>query len=303
LIKNRKIKKVHKYKEFNNSYSLMSDEYSREMFAELLAMQLMGEKRLLLSSFTETFISSYENASNLVLSSSDSLEVFGWALKKVTLENPPISFFTAPEILNLALSNRLYQYSRGAVSIGVERGDTVIDAGIGSGDTAVYLASKAMSSNNAKYFAFDIQEEGILALANQIKLNPNIKNITSVLKALSDKNGEVFISDKSDPGCSVVEGSATHRTVSAITIDSFVKEIHCQKIDFIKMDIEGSEVPALKGAKDSIQRFKPKMAISAYHKWDDLLVIPMLIQSIRPDYKFYLDCTTGFGGEAVLYCQ
>ena len=57
------------------------------------------------------------------------------------------------------------------------------------------------------------------------------------------------------------------------------------------MDIEGSEINALKGGKITINKYKPKLAISAYHKWDDLLKIPLLIHSIRPDYKFYLDCS------------
>ena len=46
------------------------------------------------------------------------------------------------------------------------------------------------------------------------------------------------------------------------------------------MDIEGAEIPALIGASDSIAKFKPKLAISVYHKWDDLKEIPKLINSI-----------------------
>jgi hypothetical protein len=69
------------------------------------------------------------------------------------------------------------------------------------------------------------------------------------------------------------------------------------------MDIEGAEIPALNGARNTIKKFKPKLAISVYHQWDDLREIPKLIHDIRDDYEFYLDCTTGFGGEAVLYCR
>lgn len=62
-------------------------------------------------------------------------------------------------------------------------------------------------------------------------------------------------------------------------------------------------MPALIGATGTIKMFKPKLAISVYHKWDDLLVIPQLIHSVRDDYSYYLDCTTGFGGETILFCR
>lgn len=142
----------------------------------------------------------------------------------------------------------------------------------------------------------------MVALKKQLTLNPHIKNVQPILNALSDSNGEVFISEESSPG-SRVESTSTDRSIPSVTIDSFVSREKCQKIDFIKMDIEGSEVPALIGARETITRCKPKLAISVYHKWDDLRVIPMLIHGMRSDYEFYLDCTTGFGGEAVLYCR
>jgi FkbM family methyltransferase len=296
-----KVEGIEKYEQFNESYLLMSDEYSKNLFVELLAMQMLGETRMQLSSFTRDLVESYEKASDQISDSAESLKVYKWILKKINLNNPSITFFTSPEALNIASVDRLYCYKRGGIVVDVVAGDTVIDAGIGWGDTVVYLASKAMSNDGNKYYAFDIVEEGLLALKKQLGLNPQITNVVPVLKALSDKNGEVFISDESSPG-SRVEGASTGRSISSITIDSFVFEQKCEKVNFIKMDIEGSEIPALNGARETIRRHKPKLAISVYHKWDDLKIIPRLINDACPSYKFYLDCTTGFGGEAVLYC-
>lgn len=59
-------------------------------------------------------------------------------------------------------------------------------------------------------------------------------------------------------------------------------------VTFIKMDIEGAELDAIDGARAMIEKYKPRLAISAYHKPDDLWKIPVLIKSIRPDYKVYL---------------
>lgn len=61
-----------------------------------------------------------------------------------------------------------------------------------------------------------------------------------------------------------------------------------QKVSFIKMDIEGAEYKALLGAVDTIQKFKPRLMISVYHKQDDLIKIPLLIKSLNYDYEFYL---------------
>lgn len=57
---------------------------------------------------------------------------------------------------------------------------------------------------------------------------------------------------------------------------------------FIKMDIEGGEVDAILGSKNTILKNHPRLAVSVYHKVDDFRVIPQLILSIRPDYDLYL---------------
>lgn len=61
-----------------------------------------------------------------------------------------------------------------------------------------------------------------------------------------------------------------------------------EKVTFIKMDIEGAEIPALYGSKNIITRDNPKLAICIYHKPKDLWEIPLLIHSWVPDYKFYI---------------
>lgn len=291
-----------RFKEFSKSYELMSDEKSKILFAELILMLLVSEHKMRLSSFSKDFISSYEKASEKILNSHDCLQVYTWILRKVALERPSISLYTAPTMLNHHYTGRLYRYQNEENIIEVEGGDVVIDAGVGWGDTTIYLAALANEGLGGHSYAFDVLEEGMSALEEQRKLNPHIKNITPVLKALSDKDNEdVYITDPS-PGAKVINRK-TERKVKTISIDTFVEENKIDKVDFIKMDIEGAEVSALTGAARTIKKYKPKLAISVYHKWDDLLVIPQLIHEIRDDYNYYLDCTTGFGGEVILYCR
>lgn len=70
------------------------------------------------------------------------------------------------------------------------------------------------------------------------------------------------------------------------TIDAYARENNLPSVDFIKLDVEGAELEILKGAKTSIARYKPILAISAYHKLDDFWVLMNYIKSIRPDYEF-----------------
>ena len=71
-------------------------------------------------------------------------------------------------------------------------------------------------------------------------------------------------------------------------------------VSFLKMDIEGAEVPALHGAHQTILRDKPKLAIAAYHKADDLPCIMNAVRSIREDYRFTLRHHSPFFRDTVL---
>jgi len=72
--------------------------------------------------------------------------------------------------------------------------------------------------------------------------------------------------------------------------------------NFIKMDIEGAEYKALIGAKNTIQKYKPNLAICLYHKPEDLWELPLLIHEIEPSYDMYLRVHEDLCLSTVLYC-
>ena len=90
------------------------------------------------------------------------------------------------------------------------------------------------------------------------------------------------------------------------TIDDTVEQHLLDRLDFIKMDIEGAEIHALKGAEKSLTKFHPKLAISLYHSIDDFRAIPRSLDSLGLRYKYYLEHHTIYENETVLFavpCQ
>jgi hypothetical protein len=78
-----------------------------------------------------------------------------------------------------------------------------------------------------------------------------------------------------------------------------------EKVTFIKADIEGAEMEMLKGAKETILKNKPKLAICIYHSDEDMLQIAEWIHNIVPEYKLYVRMHGKYpaGYETVLYAH
>lgn len=87
--------------------------------------------------------------------------------------------------------------------------------------------------------------------------------------------------------------------VKARSIDSILQG---QRVTFIKMDIEGAELEALRGAQNSIKKWRPRLAICLYHKPEDIIELPAYLLSLVPDYKMYIRHYSTCIAETVLYC-
>jgi hypothetical protein len=85
------------------------------------------------------------------------------------------------------------------------------------------------------------------------------------------------------------------------TIDQIVRRDNIPRIDLIKMDIEGSELSALRGATSTIRRCRPKLAISLYHRSEDFFAIPSWIDSLDLGYRFFLEHYSIHHEETVLF--
>jgi FkbM family methyltransferase len=80
-------------------------------------------------------------------------------------------------------------------------------------------------------------------------------------------------------------GSRPGPQVELTTIDELVRELELQRVDYIKMDIEGAEREALRGGAATIRRFKPRLTISMEHRYDDPRGIPQMVGEMFTGYR------------------
>lgn len=88
--------------------------------------------------------------------------------------------------------------------------------------------------------------------------------------------------------------------VETVTLDQVLKN---EKVTWIKMDIEGAELEALKGSERIIREQKPKLAISIYHKAEDFVDIPAWLLALAPEYKLYYRHYSLYKYETILYAM
>ena len=152
--------------------------------------------------------------------------------------------------------------------------ETYVDLGAYRGDTVSEFLSQVEGFN--KIYAVEPDIKNFSKLFNAYGGIANCINA-----AASDRVGQTNFS--------IERGRSSHisnsgKTVATVSVDSILDN----GATFIKLDVEGNEIPAVNGAKNTIENYKPKLCVSAYHRFGDIIKIPMHILSMRPDYKMYL---------------
>jgi len=179
-----------------------------------------------------------------------------------------------------------------------EPGDIVLDVGAHVGEASLWFSSMIASEGIA--YAFEPEPAVFRMLRNNLKVN-NIQNVIHMNMAVRDPDKLMRLSE--NWGASVLTDSKNGAVVRVTTIGIFVAQQHSTKVSFMKMHVEGYELNVLIGASETIQKFKPNLAICAYHKGDDLIALPQFIRSSDPKYKLYLRHCTPTWAETVLYAN
>ncbi len=177
-------------------------------------------------------------------------------------------------------------------------GDIVVDGGAHTGTTAVYF--RKLVGSVGKVYAFEPLPDSFSMLSNNIQ-RLGFDNIILTKAALAEVEGTLTFQQQKNSASSRLD-LAGNLEVAAITIDAFVEKNNLERIDFIKLDIEGAELGALDGATQTIRRCHPKMALSLYHNPSDFIEIPDKVLAIKPEYRFYLKHNSCSYAETVLFC-
>lgn len=181
--------------------------------------------------------------------------------------------------------------------ISFEENEVFVDGGCyDMGSSKLFLQEMKLKGGSCKkIYAFELNDKNYVSCK---------KNASSVIEEVELINAGLWSKDTylrfADLGGSsyVLESDTPEKdSVAGRMIDSCITE----KVTFIKMDVEGAELEALKGARKTIMRDHPKLAICIYHKPEDIWEIPCYIKSLVPEYKLYIRHYSNYHCETVLY--
>ena len=175
----------------------------------------------------------------------------------------------------------------------------LVDCGAYTGDT-IEAALDFLGSRLERVIAFEPDPENYENLKEYVQKTGLAADKIKILKKGSYDRAEVLhFSASSNTSSSVSENGEI--TIETDSIDNAAADMG--EISFIKMDVEGSELKSILGAADTIRKYRPTMAICAYHKTEDLFELPETIRKITNDsgYKYYLRYHGFALNEVVLY--
>lgn len=186
----------------------------------------------------------------------------------------PIQYF-APDVVRLS-DNECY------VDIGAYDGDTV----------AQFIA--ATDGRFDRIHAFELDPLNYRKLADNVARMPQRDRISTLNLGVWDEERDISFSVGKSQSTVGVGTNSAH----VVPLDSVLGD---QRVSFIKMDIEGAELHAIRGAERLITSQKPKLAICVYHHISHLWKIPTYIRRLLPDHRLFLRHYTNLEYETVCY--
>ena len=289
-----------------NLYNILADDQSKQLLIKLIVYKIMGYEKYKLPLNTFEYwngfkeLEKYKSPSDYITAVFPGKQDYRLYKHDLTDINIPIKIYYSTSGIYAHLKIKQYEYINDNVTIKIAPDDIILDCGACWGDTALFFANEL--SEKGHVYSFEFIPNNIMVFHKNIETNANLKDkITLIPNPLDEFNNKKLYYIDNGPGSRVVsEPVAGYDIIFTINIDYFFEKYKLEKIDFIKMDIEGAELPALRGAVKTIRQFRPKLAISIYHSMDDFVNIAAYLHSLNLDYKFYLKHGTIHNEETVL---
>ena len=175
-------------------------------------------------------------------------------------------------------------------------GEVFVDAGCWDGETSKEFV-KWCKGNYEHIYAFEPDADCWTNCENLFS-REKIKNVSFIKKGTWREPSILYFNGGGSGNSRLCADSALQYHIPVTCIDEVLRG---KRITFIKLDVEGSEMETLIGARDSIMRYKPRMAICVYHKPEDLWTLADYIVNLNLGYKLYLRHYTTCQYETVLY--
>ena len=170
-----------------------------------------------------------------------------------------------------------------------------IDIGAFDGDTPAAFKEKGIKLN--KLIAYEPDRKNFADLAERVKNEGPFADETYLIPAgVGEICGSYSFCSSGDMSSGFI--SSGEEKITVVSLDA---TLNGSGPSYVKMDIEGAEIPAILGMKSMIRNEKPMLAVCVYHKPDDLYSIPLLLSEINPNQKFYLRMHGAHCFETVLY--
>lgn len=179
-------------------------------------------------------------------------------------------------------------------------GEVFIDAGAYDGGTVLDFIKWHDGIEYDRIYAFEPDTQNVHNVLECFVRN-NVEKANLINKGTWKNEAELYFTNNGSSGASFVEElNCTGTKIPVASIDSVMQG---KKVTYIKMDVEGSESETLEGAKETIVKWKPRLAVCVYHKPFDVIDLPLQILDMNSDYRFYLRHYASNLCETVLYAE
>ncbi|RKD23557.1 methyltransferase, FkbM family [Caminicella sporogenes DSM 14501] len=165
--------------------------------------------------------------------------------------------------------------------IKISEEEVFCDCGSFNGDTLETFISLS-GGRYKKYIAIEADKEIYNELNKKVVAKGISKNVQTYNVACWDEKTILKFQPLQDSGHISENGEVF---VCADTLDNILQN---EEVTFLKMDIEGAEERALKGASAVIKKYKPVLAICLYHSLEDYYKLPLLIKEMNDEYSLFI---------------
>lgn len=287
-------------------YSELKNEESKKLLIVIFAYRILGHRKIKLPIDLRAFRHDINEIENIkvkkraVDSGFKHYVLNDYDLRPIKI--PIRLYFTALGIWHTFVA-RQYEYKQNGNVIKAIEGDVVLDCGGCWGDTALYFANEVGAGG--KVFSFEFIPSNIILFKKNVLLNPGLSEriVLEESPVWSEPGKLMHVLDNGPSSKISLKPAQNTTTVFTQTIDVLVSKSNLERVDFIKMDIEGAELNALQGGIETIKKFRPKLAIAVYHNVSDFYNIPFWIRELNLGYKFYLGHYSIHHEETILFAE